>query len=189
MAGTVTNFGSYSLALHPGVRREWAVPALVAIRWGRLRATGRSRRWLHPLGPSRSPGALGFAVVRMRRGPLPLSWFYDVENRCADCSRRSGVPPGRRARMERSRRLWVLTSFAAPFHGPIMRRPIRSPWSVKENERLKTMIANGASALRSAAALKRSVLSVRDQACKLGTPFPSIREMKKRFSARERSLD
>jgi hypothetical protein len=46
---------------------------------------------------------------------------------------------------------------------------------------------SGASPLRAAAALKCSVLIVRNQAYKLGNPFPSIREMKKRLAEQERS--
>jgi GcrA cell cycle regulator len=66
-----------------------------------------------------------------------------------------------------------------------MRRLLRAPWSPKEDERLKTLVASGASVLRVAAAFKCSVSGIRNRARKLGCPFPSIREAKKR---RERSL-
>jgi hypothetical protein len=68
-----------------------------------------------------------------------------------------------------------------------MRRIIKAPWTPEENERLKALAAGGTSALRAAAALNCSVLSVRNQARKLRCPFPSIREMKKRLAERERS--
>jgi hypothetical protein len=50
-----------------------------------------------------------------------------------------------------------------------------SPWTDEENERLKQLAVSGASVVRAAAALRRSMISVRDQARKLGTPFPSLR--------------
>jgi GcrA cell cycle regulator len=56
-------------------------------------------------------------------------------------------------------------------------------WTPEENERLKVMVASGASALRAAAAHKCSMIGVRAQARKLGTPFPTVREVKKRLAA------
>jgi hypothetical protein len=41
--------------------------------------------------------------------------------------------------------------------------------------RLKALIAQGASATRAAAASNRTIISVRNQARKLGTPFPTTR--------------
>jgi hypothetical protein len=55
-------------------------------------------------------------------------------------------------------------------------------WTPEENERLKAMVAEGKSATRAAAAFNRSIISVRIQARKLGTFFPSIREGRKRWS-------
>jgi hypothetical protein len=45
-------------------------------------------------------------------------------------------------------------------------------WTDEENERLKRLATSGGSIVRAAAALGRSMISVRDQARKLGTPFP-----------------
>lgn len=55
-------------------------------------------------------------------------------------------------------------------------------WSPEENERLKAMAAGGVSVLRVAAAFKCSMDAVRVQARKLGTPFPSVREARKKFA-------
>jgi hypothetical protein len=56
-------------------------------------------------------------------------------------------------------------------------------WTEEENERLKTFVVNGGSVVRAAAAFKRWMLNVRNQARKLGTPFPSIRGYKKRLQS------
>jgi hypothetical protein len=58
-----------------------------------------------------------------------------------------------------------------------MRHP---PWTDDEKERLKAYVASGVSLLRTAAAFNRTMTNVRDQARKLGTPFPSIRDYRKR---------
>jgi hypothetical protein len=58
----------------------------------------------------------------------------------------------------------------------------KRPWTPEENERLKTMVENGLSALRAAAALKCSMDSVRLQARKLGTPFPTVRQVRRKFA-------
>jgi hypothetical protein len=46
-------------------------------------------------------------------------------------------------------------------------------WSEEEYQRLKELVASGASALRASVALKRSKQSVQGKARLLGTPFPS----------------
>jgi hypothetical protein len=48
-------------------------------------------------------------------------------------------------------------------------------WSSEELNRLNRLVAQGASAARAAAALNRKIVSVRNQARKLGTPFPTTR--------------
>ena len=58
-------------------------------------------------------------------------------------------------------------------------------WTPEENERLKVLVASGVSVLRAAAAHKCSMDGVRAQARKLGTPFPTVREVKKRLAAAE----
>jgi hypothetical protein len=54
-------------------------------------------------------------------------------------------------------------------------------WTAEENERLKALVAKNVSILKAAAALKRSSTSVRTQARKLGTPFPHMKDYRKRF--------
>ncbi len=52
---------------------------------------------------------------------------------------------------------------------------LKLPWTTADINRLKAFIGNGTSALRAAAALKRSMSSVRKQANLIGLSFPSIR--------------
>jgi hypothetical protein len=56
---------------------------------------------------------------------------------------------------------------------------INKPWTESDIDRLKTLLANGSSAVRAAAALKRTVNSVKVQARKLGMPFPSVVAVRK----------
>jgi transposase-like protein len=58
----------------------------------------------------------------------------------------------------------------------------RKPWSPEENERLKALVTSGASIVRAAAALERKMHSVRNQARKLGTPFPTMNAARKKFA-------
>jgi len=54
-------------------------------------------------------------------------------------------------------------------------------WTAEDNERLKALAAANVSVIRAAAALKRSITSVRAQARKLGTPFPPLEDYRKKF--------
>jgi GcrA cell cycle regulator len=54
-------------------------------------------------------------------------------------------------------------------------RQMKNAWTEQDNERLKAMVAAGASPVRAAAAFGRSIVSVRVQARKLGSPFPARR--------------
>jgi len=54
-------------------------------------------------------------------------------------------------------------------------------WTAEENERLKVLVAKKVSAMKAAAALKRTTISVRNQARKLGTPFPHKMEYRKKI--------
>jgi hypothetical protein len=56
-----------------------------------------------------------------------------------------------------------------------------APWTDEQTERLKAYVAAGKSAFRAAAAFKRSIAGVRNQARKLGMPFPSVRAERKRL--------
>jgi hypothetical protein len=58
----------------------------------------------------------------------------------------------------------------------------RANWTPEDNERLKAMAADGVPVLRVAAVLKCSTEAVRNQARKLGTSFPSLRDSRKKFA-------
>jgi hypothetical protein len=61
-------------------------------------------------------------------------------------------------------------------------------WTEKDNERIKAFAAKGASVFRAAAALNRTIISVRDQARRLGTPFPKLRDIRKRLAESDGSV-
>jgi len=63
-------------------------------------------------------------------------------------------------------------------------RQRRMVWTEEENERLRAMASKGVSMLRAAAALKCSTEAIRVQARKLGTPFPTLRQAKKRLASK-----
>jgi hypothetical protein len=55
-------------------------------------------------------------------------------------------------------------------------RSLRQTWTHEEDERLKELVAQGATALRASAALKRRLAMVRARARKLGCPFPPAKK-------------
>jgi GcrA cell cycle regulator len=61
-------------------------------------------------------------------------------------------------------------------------RPLVQRWTPQEDERLKVFVAQGASFIRAAAALKRRQCVVRGRANKLGCPFPTIRDVRKKWA-------
>jgi hypothetical protein len=58
----------------------------------------------------------------------------------------------------------------------------KTSWTDTDNERLKALVAQGASLTRAAAAFKRTIVSVQSQARKLGTPFPHRRDARKKWA-------
>lgn len=62
------------------------------------------------------------------------------------------------------------------------RPPLTSPWTPEQDERLKALAAQGASAIRAAAALKRPVSSVKVRARKLGIDLPGVRAIRKKLA-------
>ena len=58
----------------------------------------------------------------------------------------------------------------------------RSPWTEADNQRIREFVRDGVSIFRAAAVLKRSTISVRSQARKIGSPFPTVSEVRKRFA-------
>jgi hypothetical protein len=58
-------------------------------------------------------------------------------------------------------------------------------WSEAETERLKALIASGASLLRVTGALNRSKSSIQKKAHDLGTPFPPVAQQNKKLRGTE----
>lgn len=56
-------------------------------------------------------------------------------------------------------------------------------WTAEQDEKLRLLVASGASALKAAAALKRGTISVRNRAKKLRVPFPTVREVRRKIAA------
>jgi hypothetical protein len=63
----------------------------------------------------------------------------------------------------------------------MVRRPIVLPWTPEEVEKLIALIAEGASAARAAAAMRRKILAVQVKARALGTPFEPVRVARKKW--------
>jgi hypothetical protein len=61
-------------------------------------------------------------------------------------------------------------------------RRLLEPWRTLDDERLKAMVAQGASVVRVAAALRRRKGIVRARARKLGCPFPSLRVARQKWA-------
>jgi hypothetical protein len=57
----------------------------------------------------------------------------------------------------------------------------KKPWTDEENERLKALVAKDESVIKAAAIFRRSIANVRNQARKLGTPFSTMKEYRKKF--------
>ena len=53
-------------------------------------------------------------------------------------------------------------------------------WTTEDDERLRAFVAQGASVVRTAAALKRKIVSVRMRARALGCPFPPYRVVRQK---------
>jgi GcrA cell cycle regulator len=66
-------------------------------------------------------------------------------------------------------------SFPKPLSSQRAMQPRTRAWTTEDDERLRALIAKGASAIRAAAALKCPIAKVRAQARKIGYPFPTIR--------------
>jgi hypothetical protein len=64
----------------------------------------------------------------------------------------------------------------------LARPPLISLWTPEHDEKLKALAAQGASAVRAAASLKRSISGVRLRARKLGVELPGVREIRKKMA-------
>jgi hypothetical protein len=56
------------------------------------------------------------------------------------------------------------------------------PWTEAEDERLKALVAKGASVIRAAGALNRKIISVRARARLLGFPFPPTKVFRQKWA-------
>jgi hypothetical protein len=56
------------------------------------------------------------------------------------------------------------------------------PWSDADSARLRALVASGASAFRGSAAFDRPISVIREKARQLGTPFPTIKDTRRKFS-------
>ena len=55
-------------------------------------------------------------------------------------------------------------------------------WTDDDTARLKALIASGGSPIRAAAMFDRSITGIRAVARKLGMPFPTTRDVRKKFA-------
>jgi hypothetical protein len=62
------------------------------------------------------------------------------------------------------------------------------PWTKKDDERLVTLVEQGASIIRAAAALRRTTISVRTRARSLGCPFPTLQAARQKWADRTSNL-
>jgi len=60
----------------------------------------------------------------------------------------------------------------------------KSAWTDEENERLRAFVMKGVSIIRVAVVFSRSITGVRNQARKIGAPFPHMRELSKKMGRR-----
>jgi hypothetical protein len=59
---------------------------------------------------------------------------------------------------------------------------LKKAWMPDENERLKAFVAQEVSVVRAAAVFKRSITGVRNQARKLGAPFPPMKVFRRKWA-------
>jgi hypothetical protein len=62
-----------------------------------------------------------------------------------------------------------------------MRKPLFRPWTAEDNARVREFVANGASPTRAAAALNRTRVAISERARKIGCPFPTLAEARKKI--------
>jgi hypothetical protein len=59
---------------------------------------------------------------------------------------------------------------------------LNPPWTKEDDERLRDFVVRGYSHVRASAALKRSMASTRNQARKIGCPFPPLRIARQKWA-------
>lgn len=63
------------------------------------------------------------------------------------------------------------------------KHPTKLSWTVEDIEKLATLLENGVSPGRAAAALKRKIGAVRSRARAMGKPFPALRISRKKWNS------
>jgi hypothetical protein len=58
-------------------------------------------------------------------------------------------------------------------------------WTKDEDERLRALVAQGASVIKTAAAPNRKIVSVRTRARALGCPFPPLRTARQKWAGKQ----
>ena len=61
-------------------------------------------------------------------------------------------------------------------------RRLSQPWTTEDDERIRSLAAQGASAVRASVALRRNKASVTGRARKLGCPFRTISAARKKWA-------
>ena len=56
------------------------------------------------------------------------------------------------------------------------------PWTEADNERIREFVRDGVSIFRAASVLSRNTISVRARARKIGSPFPTANQVRKKFA-------
>jgi hypothetical protein len=56
------------------------------------------------------------------------------------------------------------------------------PWTQKDDEHLRALVAQGALVIKAAAALKRNMTAVRARASSIGCPFSPLRVVRKKWT-------
>jgi hypothetical protein len=61
-------------------------------------------------------------------------------------------------------------------------QPKKKAWTPEDEERLKAMVGKGYSPARASVALRRKLAAVRNHARKIGTPFPTMHQTRRRLN-------
>lgn len=62
-------------------------------------------------------------------------------------------------------------------------------WTEADHERIRELVRDGVSIFRAASILSRNTISVRTQARKIGSPFPTTNQVRKRFAQALAEID
>jgi hypothetical protein len=146
-------------------------------------AYSNTARWLYALSRDRAaPDAKShISPARVAPGEKNMKNITSAPPSAAN-ARRPNSDHRNRSR-EIGRRVGRTANLSHQSSSEVTLRPRKhAAWTDKENQRLKALATSGASVVRAAAALGRTIVSARDQARRLGTPFPSLRIARQRWT-------